>query len=45
MVVAIQHPGKGGTRGERTSSFGGEEVNRPAVVAVTRSEAPYAIGS
>ena len=45
MLVAIQHPGKGGTRKERTSSFGGEEINRPAVVAVTRSEAPYAIGS
>lgn len=45
MLVAVQHPGKGGTRGERTSTFGGGDVNRPAIIAVTRSEEPYWIGS
>ena len=45
MLVAIQHPGKGGTRGERTSTFGGDDINRPAIIAVTRSETPYRIGS
>lgn len=45
MLVAIQHPGKGGTRAERISAFGGDDVNRPAIIAVTRSEEPYWIGS
>ena len=45
LLVAIQHPGKGGTRGERISTFGGDDINRPAVIAVTRTEAPYRIGS
>lgn len=45
MLVSIQHPGERGTRLERISSFGGEVVNRPTVVAVTRTEAPYHIGA
>jgi secreted PhoX family phosphatase len=45
MMVSIQHPGEGGTRQQRTSSFGGPAVNRPTVVAVTRTEQPYRIGS
>lgn len=45
MVVSIQHPGEGGTRQQRVSDFGGATVNRPTVVAVTRSEQPYRIGS
>lgn len=45
MLVSIQHPGEGGTRSQRVSSFGGSEINRPTVVAVTRAEAPYRIGA
>ncbi len=45
MLVSIQHPGEGGTRLERVSSFGGPTVNRPTLVAVTRSQAPYRIGT
>ncbi len=45
MMVSIQHPGEGGTRDERISSFGGPDINRPTLVAVTRSEAPYYIGA
>ena len=45
MMVSIQHPGEGGTRQQRVSSFGGATVNRPTVVAVTRSEQPHGIGS
>lgn len=44
MLSGVQHPGKGGTREQRASAFGGEDVNRPALVGVTRSEAPYEIG-
>ncbi len=44
MMVSVQHPGEGGTRNERISSFGGPDVNRPTVVAVTRARAPYHIG-
>ena len=45
MLVSIQHPGEGGTREERVSTFGGPVVNRPTVVAVTRMQAPYRIGA
>ena len=45
MLVSIQHPGEGGTRDQRVSSFGGPMVNRATVVAVTRTEQPYRIGS
>lgn len=45
MMVSIQHPGEGGSREQRVSSFGGPTMNRPTVVAVTRSEQPYRIGS
>ncbi len=45
MMVSIQHPGEGGTREERVSTFGGPVVNKPTLVAVTRSEAPYRIGT
>ena len=45
MLVSIQHPGEGGTRERRVSSFGGPAVNRPTVVAVTRTEEPFRIGS
>lgn len=45
MLVSIQHPGEGGSRGERVSTFGGPAVNRPTVVAVTRTAAPYRIGA
>ena len=45
MLVAIQHPGEGGTREERVSDFGGPVVNRPTVVAVTRTLEPYRIGT
>lgn len=45
MLVSIQHPGEGGTRLNRISSFGGDRVNRPTVVAVTRTEEPYRIGA
>ena len=45
MMVSIQHPGEGGTRQQRVSSFGGATVNRPTVVAVSRSEQPHRIGS
>lgn len=45
MLVSIQHPGEGGTRMARTSNFGGPVVNRPTVVAVTRTTAPYRIGA
>ncbi len=45
MLVSIQHPGEGGTRLERVSSFGGDPVNRPTVVAVTRTEPPNRIGA
>lgn len=44
MMVSIQHPGEGGTRENRISTFGGPVVNRPTLVAVTRAEAPYRIG-
>lgn len=45
MLVGIHHPGKGGTREERVSTFGSDEINRPAVLAVTRSESPYRVGA
>ncbi len=45
MLVSIQHPGEGGTRKEKISTFGGDKVNRQKVVAVTRTEAPYHIGA
>ena len=45
MLVSIQHPGEGGTRERRLSSFGGPVVNRPTVVAVTRTKEPFRIGS
>lgn len=45
MLVSIQHPGDGGTRDSRVSTFGGPVVNRPTVVAVTRTELPYRIGA
>ena len=45
MLVSIQHPGEGGSREERVSTFGGPAVNRPTVVAVTRTAAPNRIGA
>ncbi len=45
MLVSIQHPGEGGMRESRISTFGGDVVNRPTVVAVTRTELPYRIGA
>ena len=39
MLVSVQHPGEGGTREERVSTFGDPVVNRPTVVAVTRTAA------
>ena len=45
MLVSLQHPGEGGTRRRRISSFGGDVVNRPAVIAVTRAAPPYRIGA
>ena len=45
MLVSIQHPGEGGTREERVSTFGGPVVNRPTVVAVTRTHTPFRIGA
>ena len=45
MLVSIHHPGEHGTRLERISLFGGDVVNRPTVVAVTRMEAPCHIGA
>ena len=45
MLVSIQHPGERGTRASRVSTFGVDIVNRPTVVAVTRTEAPYRIGA
>ena len=45
MLVSIQHPGEGGTRENRISSFGGSSVNRPTVVAVTRTMSPFHIGA
>ena len=45
MLVSIQHPGEGGTRENRISSFGGSSVNRPTVVAVTRTMSPFNIGA
>ena len=43
MLVSIRHPGEGRTREERVSDFGVPVVNRPTVVAVTRTAAPYRI--
>ena len=43
MLVSIQHPGEGGSREERVSTFGGPAVSRPTVVAVTRTAAAYRI--
>lgn len=45
MLVSIQHPGEGGTREERVSTFGGPAVHRPTVVAFTRTKEPYRIGA
>ena len=45
MAVSIQYPGERGTRESRASTFGGDSVNRPTVVAVTRTDAPYRFGS
>lgn len=45
MLVSVQHPGEGGSRMERVSSFGGPVVNRPTVVSVTRMAEPYRIGA
>lgn len=39
MLVSIQHPGEGGTRENRMI------VNRPTVVAVTRTMSPFHIGA
>lgn len=47
MFIAIQHPGEGGTRQEPISNFpdGPGVPNRPTVVTVTRTRAPWSIGS
>lgn len=45
MMVSILHPGGGGSRGERITTFGGGQIDRPAIVAVTRTESPYGVGS
>lgn len=46
MLVSVQHPGEGGTRQEPVSMFpDGKAPNRPAVVAVTRTRAPFHIGA
>lgn len=45
MLVSIQHPGDGGTREERVSSFIDPRIDRPTVVAVTRTQSPYRIGA
>ncbi len=45
MLVSIQHPGEGGMRQESVSAFpDGGAPNRPSVVAVTRTTAPFHIG-
>ena len=47
MLVAVQHPGEGGTREEKVSNFpdGPDMPNRPSIVAVTRNRAPWNIGA
>jgi len=47
MFISIQHPGEGGTKEEPISNFpdGPGVPNRPSVVTVTRTRAPWSIGS